>query len=767
MKFIQQSVFFKITACILQQLFFAVISITIFMGVIYWNYDNASFHLFKENNFTKTSHYKGLMEGEIYQLMVYIDYCEKFQTKGTTDLSRIVDIYDYVGNNRITGTQTISVGYTIQDLLDWYTEGFIYIVPEGSQTSSFPESSSRPDEELLETCPNSTGQSLAAFVKYDPEAYLLLCEAIEEAAEKLYNEYEDYRTSGSFFLSGSTNLRYCIRNIDSGVLYTNMPVDSIEEGEKIVTTLGSYVFLNADTGEFGSNIFYSTDPLNHTLNTLSSNGKNYDFVAGVDTDFPILDNFHKENLQYNSYYRWFQLLYKSMFFSIAGYLICFFYLSAACGHKKGQESIALNTFDRLKTEGLLLLFLFGTGFLCRQLQKFIKNSSQLSMNPRTLLSLTLFSLFASLFLSLCYYSFLRRLKASVLWKQSLLHLLLSFLRKLFRHRSLAFKACTLYTLYILFLFFIVYATSKYLLLLLMPAAALILGFFLLRDKIEKQKLQDGCRKIAEGNLDFQIDTGSLHSENRILGETINQISRVLHEAVEDSLKNERLKTSLITNVSHDIKTPLTSIINYVSLLKNIPLENEQAVDYIQILEDKSQRLKHLTEDLVEASKLSSGNIHLELTQINLVEMIKQVSGEFFEKFQSQNLSLLTALPEEPIYIQADGRRLWRILENLYNNACKYSLSGSRVYASLETTESETIFSLKNVSSQPLVTDAENLTQRFVRGDESRNTEGSGLGLSIAQDLCKLHGGQMDVFTDGDLFTAQVKLPLQQGLTEEL
>ena len=217
------------------------------------------------------------------------------------------------------------------------------------------------------------------------------------------------------------------------------------------------------------------------------------------------------------------------------------------------------------------------------------------------------------------------------------------------------------------------------------------------------------------------------------------------------MKSERLKTDLITNVSHDIKTPLTSIINYVNLLKQENFEDPKIQRYIEVLEEKSLRLKTLTEDVVEASKVSSGNISLEFMNINMVEMIQQTSGEFEEKFQARNLTEIMNLPEEAI-VRVDGRRMWRVLENIYNNAAKYAMEGTRIYADLQTLDGKVIFSLKNISEQPLnISSAEELTERFIRGDLSRSTEGSGLGLSIAKTLTTMMGGTFDLYLDGDLF----------------
>ena len=212
-----------------------------------------------------------------------------------------------------------------------------------------------------------------------------------------------------------------------------------------------------------------------------------------------------------------------------------------------------------------------------------------------------------------------------------------------------------------------------------------------------------------------------------------------------------MKTELITNVSHDIKTPLTSIINYVDLLKREQFEDPKICGYIEVLEQKAQRLKVLTEDVVEASKASTGNITLEMADLDFVEMVHQVIGEFEERFSERNLTMMVHFTDEPSVIYADGQRMWRVLENIFNNVVKYAMEGTRVYAEIVNKQKKIIFTLKNISQQPLNISADELTERFIRGDVSRNTEGSGLGLSIAKSLTELQGGEFNLLLDGDLF----------------
>lgn len=273
-----------------------------------------------------------------------------------------------------------------------------------------------------------------------------------------------------------------------------------------------------------------------------------------------------------------------------------------------------------------------------------------------------------------------------------------------------------------------------------------------------QRLRKGSRAIAGGNLNHQIDTHRMPMDLKSHAEDLNNISSGMQEAVNEQMKSERFKAELITNVSHDLKTPLTSIINYVDLLKSTQQTDPKAEEYIEVLDRKAQRLKKLTEDLVEASKASTGTLNVNREKIGMTQLIDQALGEYQEKLESRQLSVITALPEDETYVYADGRHLWRVIDNLLSNCCKYAMGGTRVYLELQRGKGQVVLSVKNISREPLNVPAERLMERFVRGEESRSTEGSGLGLSIARSLTELQGGSFDLAVDGDLFKAIVTMP---------
>ena len=266
----------------------------------------------------------------------------------------------------------------------------------------------------------------------------------------------------------------------------------------------------------------------------------------------------------------------------------------------------------------------------------------------------------------------------------------------------------------------------------------------------KQLLEAG-KRIAKGELDCKVDTSRLRGPFKEHGEDLNSITDGMNRAVGERMKSERFRTELITNVSHDIKTPLTSIINYVDLLEKEQPENEKMREYLEVLDRQSAKLKKLIDDLLEASKASSGSLSVNLTECELGILLDQMAGEYSEKLSAAGLELILTKPEESVKIMADGRHMWRIFDNLLNNICKYAQRGTRVYLDLTADALKAIVTFRNISATRLNISGDELTERFVRGDSSRNTEGSGLGLSIAQSLAQLQKGALDITVDGDLF----------------
>ena len=298
-----------------------------------------------------------------------------------------------------------------------------------------------------------------------------------------------------------------------------------------------------------------------------------------------------------------------------------------------------------------------------------------------------------------------------------------------------------------------------LLLLVWLAASGALVVWLCRASLGLTRLRHGARALAEGDLSHQVDPRGMIRTEKALATDLNRIGEGLSRAVEARMRSERMKTDLSTSVSHDRTTPLTSIVNYVELLKKEPLHNGTAEGYVAVLDRQAQRLKKLTEDVVEASKASSGALHVQLAPVDVAELLRQCAAEYGERFAAAQLTPVLHLPERPLVVLADGRLLWRVFDNLLGNAVKYALPGTRVYLDAAAGTDCATLTLRNISREPLDMRGEELMERFVRGDASRHAEGSGLGLSIASSLVQLQHGTLTILPDGDLFRAEIRLPL--------
>ena len=566
----------------------------------------------------------------------------------------------------------------------------------------------------------------------------------------------------------NTNFRYFAQDEDGGI-YTNMEgISTIEDAENAVINQADMMFYcwNMSNGaqqyNFPEGSFHeSAEGEMWRRNWLSrtDQGDDWAVVTAVDTTYSAEDIFSLARKELDSERPLFVV--GVVFLAVGGlmYLICFLYLTATTGWQPEGDRYRLYFIDRVNTEvsivlfGVLALILLWGDYLA------IILAEGLLYRPGDIASAAVVisgaAVASNLGLMGGWLSLVRRLKAGLLWKNSLCRKLCLFIKACWQERTITLRTGLCYVGFLIAHFFVYHVMDSFWLLLLLDIGV---GAFLLWRAIQEQRVNQGIRRITAGEVDYKIDTTHLRGDYRTEAEAVNHIGEGLSNAVEKSLKNERLKTDLITNVSHDIKTPLTSIINYVDLLKRENIQDEKVRGYIDVLDKKSQRLKNLTEDLVEASKISSGNIKLEFMPIDFVQLIWQTNGEFEEKFAARGLNLVCSIPEGPIYVMADGRRLWRVVENLYNNTAKYALQDSRVYADLKADEEQVVFSLKNISEQPLNISADELTERFVRGDVSRTTEGSGLGLSIAQNLTTLQKGKFEIYLDGDLFRVTLTFP---------
>lgn len=648
-------------------------------------------------------------------------------------------------------------------------------------------------ENLLQVVNNSPRLNGKLSVIYDDLAYTL---------GNIYSDYQNYQMGFEHLEEGNTNFTYIYANNDTKKVVTNKTsYENYAELEKNVQNLISekdvkYMVIYPKLKDFNSNMNVSKSDKWEKLRSYSSEKKwNSVFAVAVDTTYTIQDQFYQNKVAYDNNIPYFKGTTWLLVLSIILFLGATIWLTLEAGRTAEDEELHLNGFDHWKTEIaavlIVLIWIVGSYIgihfwngniytMINDIPTYLKDggtyfeyyyargmdvSSAYMSASLYLPSLSIAELaeiyFYGVFTLGCFFmgyvSLIKRIKGRNLWKNSLLRVIVRFIYKIYDNRKKTTK-----TVLLLCGFFLVQGIAVLfrngVTMLLVLLADVGVFYVVLNGLLLKEKLKKGIEEIALGNMEYQIPLQGLRGENLKLAEMINGIANGFHMAVEEAMKNERLKTDLITNVSHDIKTPLTSIINYVAILKQSDIADPKIQGYLDILEAKAQRLKTLTEDVVEASKVSSGNISLEYMDVDLVEMIQQTEGEMAEKFEARNLKMIVNLPAEPAVVHVDGRRMWRVLENIFGNAAKYAMPGTRVYADLKLEEDTVDLSLKNVSEHQLNISAVELTERFIRGDLSRSSEGSGLGLSIAQSLTTMQGGTFNLYLDGDLFRVNIRFP---------
>lgn len=457
------------------------------------------------------------------------------------------------------------------------------------------------------------------------------------------------------------------------------------------------------------------------------------------------------------------------FFAFA--LLSVLLILIACHLLKKREEVQKTTLDQIPLDLFLAVGGYGAYCLIRNLTSIISVSwNELwSFAPRWfgLLGLLLFMGFFTIWR-------MKRKKwyqgTVVLWMVPVVKKFIGLWIDAFRNLSTSWKFMAIEIAItamegFLILWFLPYGDNVLNLLIMLVVLKVIVCPFLVRYGIAIGKIQNCTHEVATGKLDAQLEVRELPFALREMGKDVNSMAETISNAVENRLKSERLKTELITNVSHDIKTPLTSIINFSDLIKNEKTENEKITEYAEHLHKQSSRLKKLIEDLMEASKASTGNLEVNLEPCDVKVLLGQCLGEFEPRLQEKKLELVVRQGEETLQIMADNRMLWRVFENLMNNICKYAQSDTRVYLSARKVEENAEITFKNVSKFALDVPPEELMERFVRGDLSRHTEGSGLGLSIVSSLMELQGGKLKLMTDGDLFKAMLVFPLMQDKKE--
>lgn len=485
--------------------------------------------------------------------------------------------------------------------------------------------------------------------------------------------------------------------------------------------------------------------------------KDYTIECYVDGKLQNSDQFSLIN---DFIYLIYQLRFIAILICIVGAfatIVSFVFLMSASGYHDNAEAPKLSWFDKIYLELIILAILLLAG-----LEIYILDGISVLSIAMAIWAIFIVLFDTTLLLLVCM-SLATRLRCRSFWKTTLIYTILHWLFMLFV-KILSYIP----SMWKLILAIGGFGLAEIFLIMLWGKEEIIVLFFfekcifiplIFYFAVIINQLENTSKKLALGDMSATVNTKYFVGPFKRQGNHLNSIKLGISQAVEDKMKSERFKTELITNVSHDIKTPLTSIINYVDLLSKEDLQNETAKEYIQIISKNSDRLKKLVVDLVDASKASSGVLQLDMQPLNIDVLLEQIGGEYLERLNSNHLELIMRKPEESIRIMADGQRIYRIFDNLLNNICKYAMPNTRVYLLLEKQGEKAVISFKNISATELDISANDLMERFVRGDKSRNTEGSGLGLSIAESLTKLQNGEFQIQIDGDLFKIVIAFPI--------
>lgn len=591
---------------------------------------------------------------------------------------------------------------------------------------------------------------------------------------RIGGEYLEYVRSVKDINFNERNLAYYVRH--NGKVYSN--VTSREKA----TSCSAYMTIQKTASDeyevqFSNfkNTYISSTYVTSLMQNLDSLTPDDKLYIGIYTTYPYEDTFRQDDQIFSEYYSYtLPALVIGVVTAIAAIWL-FVHILRRSGRISGDDTaVYLTPIDRIPVEILFIVGLAELIVIFAALESMAVSDSRSIAEITSLEYIMVVGCFEGLYLLGITWllSIARQIKAGCLWQHSLIRSGYIFCRKLVqtvsRQKNLAAKTAECFAFYLLIngvlILMLILGVDNSAPLVSLGALLLIIGFnvYILILQIRKAKGEESIREatkaLAEGDLEYVAPKMKrLYTEQEII-DNIDHLSDGLHKAIEKSLYDERMKTELITNVSHDIKTPLTSIINYVELIKREEVDNEKVQHYLEVLDKKSQRLKQLTEDLVEVSRISSGNIELERVPIDFGELLRQAMGEFEDKFTEHELKMVERIPEEAYMIFADGRRTFRIMDNLLQNIYKYAMPGTRVYIDLTCENERVRLEIKNISKAPLNIEVSELMERFVRGDQSRTTEGSGLGLSIARDLVRMQDGEFQIYLDGDLFKVVIEFP---------
>ena len=699
-----------------------------------------------------------------------------FSTGGVPDLDKKIDIRQYVSGINDEANRNENLTYRLSDLINYYpkTEKLFRVLEQ--MTASYGESLDPGRENTWESLAQAaescdvivpvSGFTLAetahaSQTPYDTllEYYQNLVRTSRDIHERYLAYEEDQQTKQNLKNTYvPSNIAYYIENTTTKAFYTNLGVKGVAAARGAVKDDPGMTSLFDGVRTMDIMVANIELTMNQEAATWFMDkvflGSNERVVIAVNPSYPAGDRLRDDYLSYQKRKPAVRLAMGCALTALV-LLLALLAMSVATTGRGGRHILLpLKGFDLFATEiaaGLCVVGALSWFYLSRRiLHTWIPDRYR-----NAWIILIVVVEYEILLLSLL--SLIRRIRHNSLWHNSVINMILRVSSQVLEARAASTRMLIAYVLVIVlnFLFLRFFGTVGIVLVIVVDLALLL---YLLRDQLGKLSVRAGLRELSKGRLDYRIDTSSLTGDSLEMAQAVNEMGDGLQEAVDAMVKSERLKAELITNLSHDLKTPLTSIISYVDLLKREEIDNERAREYIDILDRKSDRLKSLITDLIDVSRISSGNVELNMTDLDLRAMVRMAAGEFEDRFEQACLKMEMEA-EKPLPVRADGDMLWRVLDNLLGNIAKYAMPGTTVKIRILGENNQAVCSFENKSKERLTKSGSELEERFVRGDTSRNSEGSGLGLSIARSLTELMGGEFRTEATEDTFRAVLCFPL--------
>ena len=726
--------------------------------------------------FEETEIFLSTVEDIVLDKIAYAQNMQLFERGGEFCGDREIDIRQYAAGKQDEANINLNTSYYLEDLIEFAHTGLSPMQSRIRQLQGAGYSDREigdrlaAEAETLETVRPVSGGALADYARVSDDPSTALCEYYQDLCATArdisyrYRAYVSYGEDSEDSSEAPCNVSYYVESTSTKERFTNLGASSLSSAINRIDKSQTQVFLFVGERRFGI-MAANTE---YVLNDRAAQwfidtrflGNAEKVLLAVDLTLPAGDALQEA---FNDFERLEPRLYACMFTGAAAailLLILFVCAVIAAGRREAGGEVRLSAFDQIPTEiaaGLCLIAAIAWYLFAVDVVLPYAGYGAFGDAMRAVFCAAEYGILLG---SVC--SLARRIKAKTLWENSVCYAVIKGSRQIYNARKYSGRLIVFYIIFfILNIIFVgAFRVPGMVMAVVMDMAVLL---YLVRDELGKQSVREGLSQISKGKLDYRIDTSVLTGESLEMAERVNEMGDGLQKAVDAIVANERLRAELITNVSHDLKTPLTSIITYVDLLRREDIQDEKAREYIEILDHKARRLKQLTEDLIEVSKISSGNIELDMRPLSLYPFLQQVFGEMEERMEERSLTVEMKL-ERGLYILADGRQLWRVFENLMGNAAKYSKEGSTVLLELERADGYAVINLSNTSEDAIERTAEQLEERFVRGDESRSGEGSGLGLSIARSLTELMNGAFTIEAEDHSFRVTLVFPLCMNIS---